>query len=346
MTRVAVDAMGGDHAPREVVRGAVAAVREFGLTVVLVGQPEVIRGCLRDEGADLPIVPASDVIAMDEHPSQAVRSRPDASLVVGMRLVRDGEADAFLSAGNSGAIMAAALFQLGRIEGIARPAIGSIFPTIKGQRAILVDAGANASCKPSYLLDFAHLGSAYMERVYGIAHPTIGLISNGEEPTKGSPLVLEAHQLLVASDLNFIGNVEGKDVVGHAADVYVTDGFTGNVMVKLAEGVAAHIVQLLKEELRSRWQYRLAAAVAMPAFQRVARRLDHAEYGGGPLLGVNGAVLIAHGRADQRAIKNAIRAVSEMASQDVVGAVRAHLGGRLTTGFRQRLTKGFRHGTS
>ena len=344
MTKVAVDAMGGDHAPGEIVRGAVAAAREFGIDVVLVGQPDVIRRCLRADHADLPIVPASEVIAMDDHPARAVRARPDSSLVVGMRLLREGKVDAFLSAGNSGAVMAAALFQLGRIEGIERPAIASIFPTANGLRTILVDVGANPSCKPSYLLEFAYLGAAYMERVFGIEHPTIGLVSNGEEPTKGSPLVVETHQLLVESDLNFIGNVEGKDVVKHAADVVVTDGFTGNVMLKLAEGVAESIVQLIREELRSRWYWQLAGSVARPALRNVGRRLDHAEYGGGPLLGVNGAVIIAHGRADRRAIKNGVRWVAEFAREDVVGAVRSRIRSRLSKGIRGRLAKGFRHG--
>ena len=346
VAKVAVDAMGGDHAPLEIVRGAVAAVREFGVDVILVGQPDVIRKCLRADRADLPIVPASQVIGMAEHPAQAVRARPDSSLVVGMRLVHDGQAEAFLSAGNSGAVMTAALLHLGRIEGIERPAIASIFPTSNGRRSILVDAGANTFCKPSNLVEFAYLGAAYMERVFDLERPTVGLVSNGEEPSKGSPLVKEAHQLLAHSDLNFIGNVEGKDVVNYAADVIVTDGFTGNVMLKLAEGVADSLVQLIRAELRSRWYWQLAGAVARPALRNVGRRLDHAEYGGAPLLGVKGAVVIAHGRADRRAIRNGVRWVAEFAREDVVGAVRDHVGSRLAKGFRGRLAKGLRHGTS
>lgn len=346
MTKVAVDALGGDHAPAEIVRGAVAAVREFGIDVVLVGPPAILKDCLRSDGADLPIVPATESIGMDELPAQAVRSKPDSSLVVAMRLVRDGSADAFLSAGNSGAVYAAALFDLGRIEGIERPAIGSPFRGARNTPGILIDSGANTVCKPSYLLDFAYLGAAYLERVRDVKHPAIALISNGEEASKGSPLVLEARDLLAGSDLKFIGNVEGKDVLKGPAHVYVTDGFTGNVLLKTAEGVAEYIGDELRREIRSRWYFKLAGAILRPAFRAVFDRIDPAESGGAPLLGVNGAVLIAHGRADQRAIKNGIRTVANMAEHDVVGAIRAHLAHRERRGFRKRLARTLRPGKS
>jgi glycerol-3-phosphate acyltransferase PlsX len=342
--------MGGDHAPEPIVRGAINAAREFGIEVVLVGQPDVVNKCLTAHRASLPVVAASEIIRMDDQPAQAVRARRDSSLVVGLRLVRQGEADAFISAGNSGAVMAGALLHLGRVRGIERPAIATPFPTIDNKAAILIDAGANTECEPSNLLEFAYLGVAYVERVFGVKRPRVGLVSNGEEPTKGTDLVKEAHQLLAASDLEFVGNIEGKDIPKHYADVVVTDGFTGNVMLKLAEGVAEFIVGQTRAALTSTWYYSLAGLVAKPAFRKLARRLDHAEFGGAPLLGVNGAVLIAHGRADERAICNGIRAAAQMAREDVVGAIQAHIHGRVERGgaqrggLRNRIAKTFRHG--
>lgn len=351
MTRVAVDAMGGDQAPEPIVRGAISAARDFGIEVILVGQPDVVRECLAAHQASLPVVAASEVIRMDDQPAQAVKARRDSSIVVGLRLIRTGEADAFISAGNSGAVMAGALLHLGRIRGIDRPAIASPFPTVDNKAAILIDAGANTECEPMNLLEFAYLGAAYVERVFGVKRAKVGLVSNGEEPTKGSELVKQAHKLLAASDLEFVGNIEGKDVPKHYADVIVTDGFTGNVMLKLAEGVAEFIVDQTRTALTSTWYYALAGLVAKPAFRKLARRIDHAEFGGAPLLGVNGAVLIAHGRADERAICNGIRAAAQMAREDVVGAIQAQIQGRVERGglqrggLRNRLAKTFRHGS-
>ncbi|HEX2172451.1 MAG TPA: phosphate--acyl-ACP acyltransferase, partial [Dehalococcoidia bacterium] len=233
----------------------------------------------------------------------------------------------------------------GRIRGIDRPAIASAFPTTAHKRAVLIDSGANIECEPANLLEFAYLGVAYVERVFDVKRPKVGLVSNGEEPGKGTDLVKQVHKLLAASDLDFVGNIEGKDVLKYHADVVVTDGFTGNVMLKLAEGVAEFFLGEVRQSLRSAWHYKLAGLVARPAFRALARRVDSAEMGGAPLLGVNGAVLIAHGRSDERAIRNAIRSAALMAEQDVAGAIRAHIASRIERGsLRHRLSKTFRHG--
>jgi glycerol-3-phosphate acyltransferase PlsX len=236
-------------------------------------------------------------------------------------MVRSGEASAFVSAGNSGAVMAAALFGLGRIQGVERPAIGTVFPTASG-RCFVVDVGANADCKPEYLVQFAIMGSAFAERVMGIQRPRVGLLSNGEEETKGNTLVQAVYPLLRASALNFVGNVEGKDIPAGAADVIVTDGFSGNIVIKLSEGVGSTLFDLLKTELTAKLQYKLAALVLKPAFRRVARKLDYAEYGGANLLGVNGPVVVAHGRSNARAIRNALRVASQSVEQQLVQAIK------------------------
>lgn len=318
--RIALDAMGGDHAPAVVVEGAVAAAREPGVEVILVGRAEVIKAELSKHdtsGLSLPIVHAEDVVEMDEHASTALRQKRQSSIAVGIGLVKEGDASAFVSAGNSGAVMAKALFGLGRIQGVERPAIGTVFPTKSG-KCFILDIGANADCKPDYLVQFATMGSAYMERVFGISNPRVGLLSNGEEETKGNQLVQAVFPLLKAAPVNFVGNVEGKDVPSGMADVVVCDGFTGNVLLKLSEGVASSLFDVLKEELTSSLANKLAAMVLKPAFRRVKRRLDYAEYGGAPLLGVNGVVIIAHGRSNALAIKNAVRVAKQAADQKLV----------------------------
>ncbi|HIC94187.1 MAG TPA: phosphate acyltransferase PlsX, partial [Anaerolineae bacterium] len=229
--------------------------------------------------------------------------------------------DAFVSAGNSGGVMAAALFRLGRIRGIRRPALSTIYPTAKGF-CFLLDVGANTDCKPEYLLQFAHMGSVYAERVLGIPNPKVGLVSNGEEETKGSILVQETHQLLKRSGLNFIGNVEGKDIPVGMADVVVTDGFTGNVIVKLSEGLASALLQIIKDEIKKNPIALVGALLSKPAFDQVKRRLDYAEYGGAPLLGVKGVVIVAHGRSNAKAIKNAIRVAKQAVERGMLAAIR------------------------
>lgn len=324
--RIALDAMGGDHAPVVTVAGAVAAARRLGVGVLLVGARPVIEAELakhQTAGLDLTIIEASETIGMDEHPAQAVRRKPNNSISVATRLVKEGQAAAVVSAGNSGAVLAAALFVLGRIKGIDRPAIATVFPCTGGQ-VLLIDVGAITDPDPANLVQFAQMGDIYLRAVFGVAQPRIGLLSNGEEPTKGSKLVQETHALLRQQPgLTFIGNVEGKDVPAGLADVVVCDGFAGNVLIKTAEGVASYIRQVLREEVtRTPW-HKLLALGLRGAFRRVGARLDYAEFGGAPLLGVEGVVIIAHGRSNARAIENAIRVARQAAEQGTVAAIRA-----------------------
>jgi phosphate acyltransferase len=319
---IAVDGMGGDHAPDVVVEGALLAARELGVNVLLVGPEQELKARL-SKGAASPnveVVNATQVVEMDEHPANAVRQKPDSSMVVGVRQVREGRAQAFVSAGNTGAVMAAGLFELRRIKGVDRPALSGVFPTRKGG-TLVIDIGANADAKPEYLAQFAIMGSAYMHGVFGIARPKVGLLSNGEEDTKGSALVQAAHPRLRELPINFIGNVEGKEIPTGDVDVVVCDGFVGNVVLKLSEGLAGAITGLIREEINSSPISKLFAVGVLPAFRRVRTRLDYAEYGGAPLLGLNGVCIVAHGRSNARAIKNAIRVASQAVESDVVGTI-------------------------
>jgi glycerol-3-phosphate acyltransferase PlsX len=328
--RIVVDAMGGDDAPEVVVQGVQAYLKDGPADIVLIGQEDKVRPLLNQ----YPLPPArvqfrhaSQVIDMDEHPAEAVKAKTDSSMVVGMEMIRSGEADAFMSAGNSGGVLAAALFHLGRIPGIKRPALSTVFPTAKGF-AFILDIGANTDCRAQYLQQFGLMGSIYSERVLGIPNAKVAILSNGEEPGKGSMLVQEAFELLKGSGLNFIGNVEGKDVPTGMADVVVTDGFTGNVLIKMAEGVAALMLDIIGEEIRSRKIAMVGALLAKPAFRAVKRRLDYAEYGGAPLLGVRGVVIIAHGRSNAKAICNAIRVAERAVDGNVVEQIKQGLAER------------------
>ncbi len=319
--------MGGDHAPAVVVDGAVAAARDFGVDIVLVGREEAVQAELaRHDVSGLPItlVHASQVIEMKEYPAAAFKAKPDASMSVALRLVKQGEAEAFVTAGNTGGALAASLFILGRIPGIRRPALATIYPTLKGF-CLLLDIGANTDCKPEWLLQFGLMGSVYAERVMGVPNPRVGLVSNGEEETKGSMLVQEAHRLLRNSPLNFVGNVEGKDVASHMADVVVTDGFTGNVIIKLSEGLGMMMKALIREEITRDPLSTLGGVLAKRAFDRLALRTDYSEYGGGALLGVNGVVIVGHGRSNAKAIRNAIRNAIRAVEQQVVDTIRQGL---------------------
>ncbi len=317
--RVAVDAMGGDHAPAAIVEGSFAAARELDIPVTLVGDEPVIRRELVRLGAapaSLRIEHAPSAVAMDEQATAGLRHRRDTSLAVGVGLVKEGKAGAFVSAGNSGATMAVATMLLGRQPGIERPALGTVFPSEFG-RFLLLDVGANADTKPSYLLQFAELGRAYAEQVLRVSRPRVGLLNIGEEPGKGSEFTREVYErLATCAGINFVGNVEGKDLTRGLADVVVTDGFTGNVTIKTAEGVAEFILRELRGALTSRRRYKLAALVLRPALLALRQRIDYAEYGGAPLLGLNGAVLISHGRSTARAIRSAVRAAHEAAALD------------------------------
>jgi len=327
--KIALDAMGSDTRPAPDVEGAVMAAREFGITVILVGDEAKIKTELAKHaarGLDLPIVHAPSAIGMTEH-VDAVKSKKDASMNVAMRLVKEKQADAFVTAGNTGAAMAAAIagpFLLGRIKGVKRPALTTTLPTATG-RTLLLDIGANADVKPEYLYQFAVMGAAYAQKVMGIASPRVMLLSNGEEEGKGPIVVREAFALLKNSRLNFIGNAEGRDISKGSADVIVTDGFTGNVVIKLSESLAKTLVGFIRAEIKKRPLAIIGAALAKPAFDALKSRLDPAEYGGGILLGVDGVVIIGHGSSNATAIKNAIRVGKEAVEGNVVELIRAGL---------------------
>jgi glycerol-3-phosphate acyltransferase PlsX len=321
---IAVDAMGGDQAPAEIVRGALRAVSEHGIAVTLVGRREAVEEELRSAGAatrdGITIVDAREVIEMDEHPANAVRAKRDSSLVSSCALVAGGQARAVVSAGNSGAMLAAALFTIKRIPGIARPAIGASFPSDAGQTFIL-DVGANTDCKPEWLAQFALMGDVYARVMLAIDRPRVGLLSNGEESEKGSELVQAAHPLIAALPIDFVGNVEGKDVFRGACDVVVTDGFTGNVVLKVAEGIGDFLFASIAREARKSFTGKVGGALLKPKLRPLRDRVDYRKTGGALLLGVGGEVVIAHGRSDAEATMNAIRVAARAADQGVSNVI-------------------------
>lgn len=316
--KVVLDAMGSDHSPHAEVDGALAATRDFGVSVILVGQfdkviPELRRCGWRGDGdKGIEFVDAPEVVAMDDPVAVSVRRKRKSSLRIGTKLVRDGEADGFVSAGNTGAVMATAKMVIGTLAGVDRPALAALIPTRAAKPVLLLDVGANSECKAQHLAQFAIMGEAYSRSVLGIVKPTVGLMSIGEEEAKGNDLTKEAFPLLrQLTSLNFVGNVEGRDVFSGKVDVIVTDGFTGNVMLKLSEGLTEAMLSMLKRELTATAVTKAGAVLAKPAFQNIKRRLDYSEYGGAPLLGVSRIVVIGHGRSNARAIRNAIRSVKE-----------------------------------
>ena len=322
--RIAVDAMGSDAHPEPDVAGAIMAAREFGDEIILVGDKERIEAEASNHdlaGLAIEIEHASQVIGMEDKPAKASRAKKDSSMHVGMRLVKDGAADAFVSAGNTGGVLAVAtLHTLRRIEGVIRPALGVIFPI--EERPMLIDFGANADCKPEYLYQFGVMGSIYVEHVRGIERPRVALLSNGEEAGKGNELVKEAIPLFADSHLNYVGNMEPKEFVRGHADVGVTDGFTGNLIIKTAESIAAYLSDSIRDELAAGPRTIIGGLLARPAFARVRRKLDPNEVGGAPLLGVNGVVIIMHGRSNAHAIKQGIGQARLAVEQDIVGAIR------------------------
>jgi glycerol-3-phosphate acyltransferase PlsX len=326
--RIAVDAVGGDHGPDVVVAGAVAGARRFGVDLLLAGPEAEVRRALakvNSDGVSVEVRDAPDLIAMDESPAQAVRRKTRSSIAVALDAVKKGEASGMVSAGNSGAVMASALVQLGRIPGVDRPAIASPLPSRRGYSLVL-DLGAVTDPRPQSLVQFAQMGSVYAERVMGVAHPTVGLLSNGEEATKGNALVQEAHALLaVAPGISFHGNVEGRDIPRGVVDVVVTDGFTGNVALKTAEGAAALVGEVIKDELTSSLLTKLAAGLLKPAFARAKKRIDYSETGGALLLGTNGVVVIAHGRSNVTAMENAVGVAARACQSGVTEAIAAAL---------------------
>lgn len=322
--RIVLDAMGGDQAPGEIVAGALMAAGGLGVELILVGREAAIQEELRGTG-DVPrlrIVDARDVIEMDEHATDAVRGKPDASINVGLALVKAGEADAFVTAGNTGAAMAASLLTLGRVRGIGRPALATVFPSQTGGQTVFLDVGANADCRPIHLVQFAHMGAAYMERMFGITRPRVALLSIGEEETKGNQLVIEVHEALRHSRLNFVGNIEGKDLSRGHADVVVMDGFTGNVVIKTVEGIADLIFNEVRNAVELTPWNRAAGLILYSELRKTKRRLDYAEYGGAHLLGVDGISVIAHGRSNARAVFNAVRAARDGVQNGVLDVIR------------------------
>jgi glycerol-3-phosphate acyltransferase PlsX len=320
--KIAIDAMGGDYAPKEIVLGAIDACREFGAKVILVGVENDINNALRDQaisGLMLEICPSSEIITMDEHPANAVRRKKNSSLVVANQLVKEGRAAAVISAGSTGAAMTASLLTLGRIHNIKRPAIAVFMPTIKGV-SILLDAGANANCAPDNLVEFALMGAIYVEHILEIKNPKIGLLSINKDELRGNHLVVETHQLLKKMNLNFIGNIEGRDIPYGICDIIVCDGFTGNVVLKTGEGIASAGIQLMKKSLQSAsWLARMSSLFILPSIKSVLKKIDSSEYGGAPLLGLNGLSIISHGNSNSRAIKNAIRAATKAVDEDIIG---------------------------
>ncbi len=327
--RIVVDAMGSDNHPGPDVEGAVLAAREFGDTIVLVGDRERVQAELARHtttGLPIEVIHASQQITMEDRPGLVGRAKPDSSMHVGMRLVATGDADAFVTAGNTGAVLAiATLHTLKRIRGVHRPAL-SVIITLEGQSLILLDAGANTDSRPEWLAQYGVMGSLYAERALNRPHPRVGLVSNGEEAGKGTTLVQEAAELLRNNGVNFIGNAEPKEVLGGAVDVAVTDGFTGNVMIKTMEAIGQTIFQLVRRELLADTRSKIGGLLAKPAFRRVYRQIDPFEVGGAPLLGVNGVVIIGHGRSNAWAIRNAIRQARAAVQGQIVEAIRDGLG--------------------
>lgn len=318
--RIAVDAMGGDNAPQAIVAGAVQASKEYGVGVILVGIEQVVREELKKhpQAKTLPITirNASEVVDMLDSPVTVFRRKKDSSIRVANELVKSGEAVAVISAGHTGAAMATSLLVLGKLEGVERPAIATFMPTVKGT-SIILDMGANVDCKPNHLLQFAVMGEVYAKYLLKIASPRVGLLSIGEEETKGNELTKEAFKLLTETSLNFIGNVEGRDVMSGKADVIVCDGFIGNVVLKVSEAVAETIGLFLRTDIEKSLIRKIGYLLVRPAFQNLKRRVDYAEYGGAPLVGINGISIISHGRSSDRAIKNAVRVATELAKSEV-----------------------------
>lgn len=323
---IAVDAAGGDYAPHEIVKGAAAAVEEYGVGVALVGIRAPLEMLVRryEVEPSLTIVEATEVIGCNEPPVQAVRSKPDSSIVVGTKLVRDGFASAFISAGNTGAVVGAAFLHLARIEGVHRPALCGVFPIDSASTALLIDVGANVDCRPEFLVQFAQLGDFFARSVLGIDAPRVGLLNGNEERIEANILASESYQLLEKTDLNFIGNVGGQDILTGKADVIVTDGFTGNVVLKTIEGLGDIVQNLMSAEqaFKISSDLRGTALVHYSQLACMVERMDYKEYGGACLLGIDGNIIVAHGRSQAKAIKNAIHLAHRAEQTGVVKAIK------------------------
>lgn len=319
MIKIAVDSMGSDNSPFSEVEGSVQAAKAYGVHVILVGKESLISPLVKEAGGmGLPIEirNATQIISMDEAPAAAIRRKKDSSVRVAAELVRDRTASGLVSAGNTGAVMAISKMVFGSVPGVDRPALAAVLPTLAGH-AVLLDVGANVACKPHHLLQFAVMGHLFSRKIVGVSSPRIGLMSVGEEESKGNELTKEVHKALKKLDLNFIGNVEGRDIYNGRADVIVCDGFTGNVALKTSEGLIEAVLKLLKDELSKNLQAKLGALLSKQSFKRLKKRLDYSEYGGAPLLGLRGVSIICHGRSSSNAIKNAIRVAKEFAESQV-----------------------------
>ena len=318
---IAVDATGGEYAPHEIVKGAIKAARDYGVEIALVGRKEILYVLAgRHLGKlGMTIIDASQVIGPNESPIEAVHNKPDSSIVVGTNLVRDGLASAFVSAGNTGAVLYSALVSLGKIPGIERPAIGSIISVNTTAPVLLIDSGANADCRPSYLVQFAQLGTTYTREILGISSPRVGLLNNGEEGSKGNRLAKESYQLLKKAKLNFIGNVEGHDISNGTTDIIVTDGFTGNIVLKTIEGLGETFLKLRQvgQILSEAYHHQGRALLLDVGLGSLAKRMDYREYGGACLLGVNGNIIIAHGRSQAKAIRNTIASAKQTVDRGI-----------------------------
>jgi phosphate acyltransferase len=329
--RIVLDAMGSDTHPEPELQAAVQASRTYGEELILVGPADLLEPRLKALGGDqarVHLVHAPQVLEMTDKPAENARRKAQNSMAVGIDLLKTGEADAFVTAGNTGGAMATALFRLGRIRGVKRPALTGLFPTRSGY-CVVLDIGANADVKPEYLLQFAIMGAVFAETSLGLRSPRIGLLSNGEEPGKGNELVKAAYPLLAASGLNFIGNVEGKELFGGQVDVVVTDGFTGNVLLKSSEAVGKLIIDILREELTGSTRTKLGALLAKPAFGKIKKMLDSAEVGALPLLGIDGLVFVGHGRSDARALLNGIGGARRAVELDLLDRLRSAIQDRL-----------------
>lgn len=319
---IAIDAAGGEHAPREIVKGAIKAAQEYDVAIALVGNKAILHVLAGRflKKLDISIIEAKEVIAPNEHPMKAVKSKPNSSIVVGTNLVRDGIASAFVSAGNTGAVVVASLLNLGKIKGVERPALGSFLDITPGNPILLIDSGANANCRPSHLVQFAHLGSTYVKHLLDISSPHVRLLSTGEEETKGNRLTQESYSLLKQTKLNFVGNIEGQDISKTTADVIVTDGFTGNIVLKTIEGLGATFLGVTRQVgyvVATAYHLRGRALLQEIGLGSWAKKADYTEYGGACLLGINGNIIVAHGRSQAKAIKNAIGLAKQTAERDI-----------------------------
>ncbi|WP_027340538.1 phosphate acyltransferase PlsX [Halonatronum saccharophilum] len=329
--KIVVDAMGGDHAPYEIVKGAIEASGDIDGRIILVGQEDKVNKELEKysyEEGKIEVVHASEIIGMDESPARALRKKKDSSIVVGSKLVKKGEADAFVSAGSTGAVMASALLKIGRIKGVARPAIATVFPTLKGETLVL-DAGANVDSKPEHMVQHALMAHIYASELLGKKNPKLGLLSVGEEEKKGNELTKEVHKILKKiEDINFVGNAEGRDIFTGEFDIILCDGFVGNVVLKTTEGLADALFKIIKREIKANWLGKLGGLLLKPAFKRVAKKMDYTEYGGAPLLGIDGVTIISHGSSNAKAIKNAIKNAQKAIDADLINLTKANIGGR------------------